>query len=274
MNSLDVIELDSNSSEITKLVSNAFLGQRISSINTLTELCEVSQANVNNSMYIYLPSLVSDAVGMDSRIGKTYLKASMGFGGSCLKKDILSLIYIFSSRNLDIQANYWSQVVLFNEYQRIRISRLITNSAISTNEEPRVSIFGLSFKGNTNDVRGSNSVFLISYLIKNKINVSLYDPYVKKEEFENELKLYDSESDEMEDNKYISYYESHIDAVKDSNVLVFCNNHSLFSGIDLDCLNKNMRQPSYIYDLYDIFDVETLKESEFKVFKLGVFSNV
>ena len=128
---------------------------------------------------------------MDSRIGVNSLKASMGFGGSCLKKDILSLIYIFSSKNLHIQANYWSQVILMNEYQRIRMSQLIANTA--TIDSGTVSILGLSFKGNTNDTRGTNAIFLISYLLNCGISLNLYDPLVSKQDIENELKLYNSD---------------------------------------------------------------------------------
>jgi UDPglucose 6-dehydrogenase len=224
---------------------------------------------------------------MDSRKGKNYLKASMGFGGSCLKKDILSLIYILSSRNLEIQANYWTQVVLMNEYQRFRIAESIYKTALKENYQ--VTIFGLAFKGNTNDTRGSNAIFLISYLINRGIKVKLFDPLVSSSDLENELKLYefltDGDLNKKEDNcdsfkininfyEYITIYDNYQESLKNSSILVFCNNHSFFSNLDLLYVSSLMKENSFIFDLYDIFDLENIRKTNFKIFKLGVCNEI
>jgi UDPglucose 6-dehydrogenase len=257
INSDKILQIDSKSSEMTKIVSNALLGQRISSINSLSELCEIYGADVNK---------LSETVGMDSRIGRKYLKASMGFGGSCLKKDILSLIYIFSSKNLVVQSKYWTQVLLMNEYQRLRISDKIKNASIQRNK--LVTIYGISFKGDTNDVRGSNAVFLISYLLNHNIKVNLYDPFVSQRDLENELLLYSNAESEFVNINY--YFESQLNALSDSSVLVFCSNHSLFNDLDLNELAMKMNENSCIFDLHDLFSMENLRQSSFNVFKLGV----
>jgi UDPglucose 6-dehydrogenase len=252
-----IIQIDSKSSEMTKIVSNAFLAQRISSINSLTELCEIYGADVNK---------ISETVGRDSRIGRTYLKASMGFGGSCLKKDTLSLIYILSSKNLTVQAKYWTQVLLMNEYQRLRISEKIKNASLQNNGV--VTIFGVSFKGDINDVRSSNGIFLISYLLNHKIKINIYDPYASKRDVENELRLYSNEQSEWTNINY--FFDSYLDSLSDSSVLVFCTNHTIFNSFDLKTLAMRMNENSCIFDLYDLFSTESLRESGFNVFKLGV----
>lgn len=259
-----IIDLDSNSSEMTKIVSNAFLGQRISSINSISELCEVTDADINK---------ISESVGMDARIGRSYLKASMGFGGSCLKKDILSLIFILNSKNLVIQANYWAQVLLMNEYQRVRISKKILDAALQSSSKT-VTLFGLSFKGEVNDVRGANSVFVISYLLSNGIKLNLYDPYVNYDDVLNELKLYEA-TPRNEGNSYdMTHYKNYKDALKNSSVLVFCNNHSIFSKeMSLCELKESLTQPAFVFDLYDNYNMTNLKSSGCEVFKLGVSSD-
>jgi UDPglucose 6-dehydrogenase len=273
-----ILTLDSNSSELTKLLSNAFLGQRISSINSITELCELTNSNINH---------ISQSVGSDSRIGKNYLKASMGFGGSCLKKDILSLIYILYSKNLNIQAEYWVNTLLMNEYQRIRIAEMVCSSVekrrkINEGEgDNTVTIFGLSFKGNTNDTRGSNAIFLISYLLNKGIKVKIWDPLVSVDEVENELKLYENFSKchyegvgENFDEKII-FSQNFKKALNKSSALVFCNNHTVFNEMDLTEIRENMSPNSVIFDLYDIFEEEKLKSAGFEnVFKLGVYSDL
>lgn len=251
-----IILLDSTSSEMTKIVSNAFLAQRISSINSITGICELYGADIN---------ILSQTVGMDSRIGKNYLKASMGFGGSCLKKDTLSLIFFLSSNNLVVEANYWTQVLVLNEFQRLRISEKIKNCSLKRNKT--VTIFGLSFKGDTNDVRGSNSIFLISYLLNHNVQIKLYDPLVTKYELENELKMYDNDESQWVNMTYCDFY---LDSLIDSSVLVFCNNHSYFNNFEMEKLYLKMNDDACLFDLYDIFCLENMKKIGFKVFKLGV----
>lgn len=262
-----IIDIDSNSSELIKLVSNAFLAQRVSSINSLSQLCEVSNGNINN---------LSIAVGMDERIGKNYLKASMGFGGSCLKKDVLSLIYILTQKNLNVEANYWMHVLIMNEYQRLRIANSIKNSVLKTtpnqSSPPTVSIFGLAFKGDIRDVRQSNGVYLISYLLENGINVNLYDPLVEEHELINELKLYQAVSDDvnsLKDIPLIKMYSDHKECVKKTQSLVLCSNHTFLKAMDMAELSNMMNDNCNIYDLYDVFSMDEMKKTNFNIFKLG-----
>ena len=260
-----IVDIDSNSSEMIKLVSNAFLAQRISSINSLSQLCEISKGNINN---------LSEAVGMDKRIGRNYLKASMGFGGSCLKKDVLSLIFILSQKSLHIEAKYWMQVLIMNEYQRMRIAELIKASVSSTSN---VSIFGLSFKGDVKDVRQSNAVFLISYLIENGINVHVYDELVEENDLLNELKLYAAISDDVEalkDIPNIKMFQDHLKCIKDSQSLILCSNHSYLKHLNIDEISSRMNENCSIFDLYDIFPIEELQKTKFKIFKLGEFNSI
>jgi UDPglucose 6-dehydrogenase len=256
-----IIELDSISSEMTKLVSNAFLAQRISSINTISELCEKTNSNINN---------ISKSVGSDNRIGKNYLQASMGFGGSCFKKDILSLIFLFSNLNLHFQSNYWSQVLLMNEYQRLRICKKILDKS----KGKVISILGLAFKGNIKDVRCSNSIFLLSYLLNNNVNVKLFDPFSSDEDVQNELKVYDNDYENKYNYNNIHIYTNIFECVKNSSVVAFCNNHSIFKELDLKKLSEIMNQDEqYIFDMYNNFKLEDLKKEKFKIFKLGEFDN-
>lgn len=264
INTERIIEIDSNSSELIKLVSNAFLAQRISSINSISQLCELSDSNINN---------LSIAVGMDQRIGKNYLKATMGFGGSCFKKDILSLIFILNQRNLTIEANYWMQVLVMNEYQRLRIANLIKSSvSTDSNQSLSVSIFGLAFKGDIKDVRQSNAVFLISYLLENDIEVHLFDDLVEENDLLNELKLYQSVSDDVSNIKDVPnlrLYKDYKECAKQTKTLVFCTNHSLFRDMDLNELSNLMNETCCVFDLYDIFNLEQIEKTKFKIFKLG-----
>jgi UDPglucose 6-dehydrogenase len=312
-----IILVDSNTSELSKLVSNAFLGQRISSINSITALCESTNSDVNK---------LTVTVGSDSRIGKNFLKASMGFGGSCLKKDILSLVYILSSRNLDLEAQYWANVIIMNEYQRLRVCNVILKCYekikekfnLSTNkkeedikirtfenlnfienknkklskenskrmqEDFKVNVFGLSFKGNTNDIRGANSVFLVNFLIKKNIKVNLFDPYVKKTDFENELKIYNEDLQEefIKENlcfyTELDYYQNLSNALEYGMINVFCNDHKEFKDIDFDSERRNNEYESdcedkFIFDLYDVFCLEKLEETNYKIYKLGVVNEI
>ena len=256
-----IIELDSISSEMTKLVSNAFLAQRISSINSISELCEKTNSNIHN---------ISKSVGSDKRIGKVYLKASMGFGGSCFKKDVLSLIFLFSNMNLNFQSKYWSQVLLMNEYQRLRICKKILDSS----KGKPISILGLAFKGDIGDVRCANSIFLLSYLLNNNVKVKLFDPFSTIEDIQNELKMYDDDNLTKYNYDDLNIYRNMYECAKDCSVVAFCNDHSIFKETNLKQLSEIMdEEEQFIFDMYDNFNLEELKKEKFKIFKLGEFDN-
>ena len=167
------------SSELSKLTANAFLAQRISSINSLSELCEETGADIEE---------VSKAIGMDSRIGKSFLKTSVGFGGSCFQKDILNLVYIARSLGLEKVADYWEQILIINRHQRDRFSQKIIDCIKNNDLEYRVLMLGWAFKKNTNDSRESAAIYVANNLIKKNIVVDIYDPKVK----ENQIKSFQS----------------------------------------------------------------------------------
>ena len=158
------------SSELSKLASNAMLAQRLSSINSLSSICEKTGANTDE---------VSKAVGMDKRIGSEFLKVSTGFGGSCFKKDILNLVYLCNFYGLNEIAEYWHQVVKINDYQRVRFSKTIIKNFDDNFVNKKIAILGWSFKANTNDSRESSSIYITKQLIDKGFIVNVYDPLVE-----------------------------------------------------------------------------------------------
>ena len=167
------------SSELSKLASNAFLAQRISSINSLSALCEKTGAKIDE---------VATAVGMDKRIGSKFLKSSVGFGGSCFKKDILNLVYLCKYFEIDEVAKYWENVIKINDFQKRRFSNKIINALKKIKNKPTITLWGWAFKKNTNDSRESASIEVAINLLKNNINLNVYDPMVTKETIFNDLK--------------------------------------------------------------------------------------
>jgi UDPglucose 6-dehydrogenase len=169
------------SSELAKLSSNAILAQRISSINSLSALCEKTGADIDE---------LSKAIGMDHRIGPHFLKASVGFGGSCFQKDILSLVYLCKFYGLDEVAEYWHQVVKINDYQKIRFARKIIDQLGGNLIGKKIGILGWAFKANTNDSRESASIYVSELLYKAGANLEIYDPQVSEETILNDIKFY------------------------------------------------------------------------------------
>ena len=186
----------------------------------------------------------------------------------------MSLIYLLQSKNLVVQANYWSQVLLMNEYQRLSICENLIK-CISTQN---VAIFGLSFKGNINDVRSANSIFLSNYLTYHNLNINLYDPLVEFKDFLNEIKL--SSENFLESNhlinieKLVTFYNDYKECLKGCNTVIFCNDHSIFKKeFNLNNLYEILEKPAYIFDCYDNYSIEDLKETQFKIFKLGEYTD-
>ena len=166
------------SSELAKLASNAMLAQRISSINSLSALCEKTEANINE---------LSIAMGMDTRIGPHFLKASVGFGGSCFQKDILNLVYLCEFYGLDEVAEYWHQIVKINNYQKKRFAQKIIDHFNGNLIGRKIAILGWAFKANTNDTRESAAIYVADYIIKKNGEISVYDPMVNENQIINDL---------------------------------------------------------------------------------------
>ena len=226
------------SSELSKLVSNAFLAQRISSINSISELCESTGANIQE---------VSKAIGMDSRIGSKFLNASVGFGGSCFQKDILNLVYISKSLGLNEVANYWHQVILMNDHQRSRFTRLIIKTLYNTVSGKIISFLGWAFKKDTNDSRESSAIYIADLLIDEHAIVRVYDPKVTATQMHCDLNRLNSRS-KKENEKYLIYRDNPYDALEGCHAVAIMTEWDDFKKYDWNEIYKKMEKPAFIFD--------------------------
>ena len=261
VDSKKILTTDLWSSELSKIVSNAFLAQRISSINSISALCEMTEANINN---------VSHAVGMDHRIGQKFLNAGPGFGGSCFKKDISNLIYICNHYGLKEVAEYWESVILINDWQKKRISRIIVEKLYGNLSDKKISIFGFSFKSNTNDTRESPAISICRDLLEEGCRLSIYDPRVTKEQIEMELGINSQIANRKDsfDNRWeknMSIYESTLN----SDAILLLTDWDEFYKMDLKKLSENMTIPSWIFDTRNIINSKEAKSLGFNLWKLG-----
>tara|TARA_B100000941_G_scaffold137260_1_gene97288 strand:+ start:7736 stop:9163 length:1428 start_codon:yes stop_codon:yes gene_type:complete len=257
-----IIKTNLWSSELSKLAANAFLAQRISSINSMSAFCEVTGANINE---------VSNAIGTDSRIGSKFLSSGPGFGGSCFKKDILNLVYLCSFYGLDEVSNYWEQVILLNDWQQKRISHLIIQNLFGTLAEKKIGILGFSFKANTNDTRQSPAIKICKDLLEEGAELSIYDPKVSMETINLELTNTSISQDESKfSNEKITVCESIDEVAVNADAIVLITDWPLFKNINWDTISKLMRKPSWVFDTRNcIDDVQCLK-ANINVWKLGV----
>ncbi len=243
------------SSELSKLTANAFLAQRVSSINSISALCEVTGANILE---------VSKAVGMDDRIGQYFLKPGPGFGGSCFKKDILNLIYISKFYGLYEVANYWKAVLQINKWQQDRISKIIVNKLFGNLSNKRVGILGFSFKANTNDTRESPAINICKDLLEEGANLAIFDPKVNEEKIFNELKnIMPNKNVDVEASK--SAYES----ADGSDAIVILTDWEDFKIIDWHKVDKAMRSPAWIFDCRNILKKADLEKTNLNLWQLG-----
>ncbi len=255
-----IITSDLWSSELSKIISNAFLAQRISSINSISALCELTEANINN---------VAKAVGMDHRIGKYFLNSGPGFGGSCFKKDISNLIYICNFYGLKEVANYWESVILINEWQKKRISKIIVEKLYGNLSEKKLSILGFSFKSNTNDTRESPSISICNDLLEEGCFLSIYDPKVNKDQIAKDLGFNKASLDKDKSNINWSISKDIHDCTNNSDAILILTDWDEFSNIDLKRIFNNMRAPSWIFDTRNIINPSLAKAIGFNVWKIG-----
>jgi len=246
------------SSELSKLTANAFLAQRISSINSIAALCESTGANVNE---------VSKAIGLDSRIGDKFLNPGPGFGGSCFKKDILNLVYLCNFHGLNEVANYWKGVLDINKWTQERISREIVYKLFGTVSGKKIAILGFAFKANTNDTRESSAIKICKNLIEDGAFLSIYDPKVQKDQIEKDLEL------ESKDDPIISswsYAESIYKAAENSDALVILTEWKEFKFIEWKTIHKIMRSPSWLIDTRNISNYNEALSYGIKVWRVGI----
>lgn len=246
------------SSELSKLVANAFLAQRISSINSISALCEVSGADVDE---------VARAVGTDYRIGPHFLRASVGFGGSCFQKDILNLVYLCESYGLDEVASYWQSVVDMNEYQKNRFSHAIVKAMFNTVTGKKIAVLGFAFKKDTGDVRETAAAQVCKVLLQEQAQLTVYDPKVKQADMDRELLYAGCDKQLME--SYLKREEDVYAAATDAHALAIVTEWDAFKTLDYEKIYASMSRPAFIFDGRNILDHEALRKIGFEVFALG-----
>jgi len=247
------------SSELSKLTANAFLAQRVSSINAMSEICEKTGADINE---------VAQAIGMDSRIGPKFLKASVGFGGSCFQKDILNLVYIAKSYGLDEVADYWEQVIIMNEHQKQRFSDNIVQTLFNTVSGKKIAFLGWAFKKDTNDTRESAAIKVADNLLSERALISVYDPKVKKERIYADLENLKTRSDE-ENKTLLKVHTNAYEACKDSHAIAVLTEWDEFVNYDWAKIHKAMQKPAFIFDGRGILNKDLLEKIGFTYYKIG-----
>lgn len=247
------------SSELSKLTANAFLAQRVSSINSISELCESTGADVSE---------LAKAIGTDSRIGSKFLNASVGFGGSCFQKDILNLVYIAKSYGLNNVANYWEQVIILNDHQKKRFSDTIVKTLFNTVSGKKITLFGWAFKKDTNDSRESPAINVADALLDEQANLIVLDPKVKSSQIYSDLDNLKTRS--PNENKSLLCFESDpYKASKGSHAIAVLTDWDEFKEYDWVKIYDNMEKPAFIFDGRKILDRVKLQKIGFEIFTIG-----
>ena len=241
------------SSELSKLTANAFLAQRVSSINSLSELCEATGADIQE---------VAKAIGMDSRIGPKFLQASVGFGGSCFQKDILNLVYIAKTLGLNQVADYWHQVILMNNHQRDRFAKNIIKTLYSTVNGKTISFLGWAFKKDTNDTRESAAIYVADLLLDEKATVKVFDPKVTATQMQSDLNYLNSRSEE-ENSSLLKTESDPYAALEGAHAIAVLTEWDEFQTYDWKRIYKNMQKPAFVFDGRNILDREALENIGF-----------
>ena len=237
------------SSELSKLTANAFLAQRVSSINALSELCEATGANVQE---------VAKAIGMDGRIGPKFLQASVGFGGSCFQKDILNLVYIAKSLGLQEVADYWHQVILMNNHQRNRFVKNIVKTLYNTVSGKTIAFLGWAFKKDTNDTRESAAIYVADQLIDEQATIKVYDPKVSGAQMQSDLN-YLNKRTEAENKNYLQTETDPYKALGGAHAIAVLTEWDEFRTYDWQRIYDNMQQPAFVFDGRNVLDREALE---------------
>lgn len=247
------------SSELSKLTANAFLAQRVSSINALSELCEKTGADVNE---------VAQAIGLDSRIGPKFLKASVGFGGSCFQKDILNLVYIAKSYGLDEVATYWEQVILMNDHQKRRFAKNIISTLYNTVAGKKIAFLGWAFKKDTNDTRESAAIYVADDLLNEQAVIAVFDPKVKPAQMWSDLNYLNSRS-EAENQKQLTAYQNPYEACQGAHAVAVLTEWDEFKSYDWQKIYEAMLKPAFVFDGRNILDQKALEQIGFVYRAIG-----
>jgi UDPglucose 6-dehydrogenase len=247
------------SSELSKLTANAFLAQRISSINAISELCEHTEANVNE---------VAKAIGMDSRIGSKFLNSSVGFGGSCFQKDILNLVYIARTYNLNAVADYWEQVIIFNDHQKRRFSDNLISTLYNTVSGKKIAMLGWAFKKDTNDTRESAAIYVADHLLSEQAHIAVYDPKVNESRTQADLNYLDTRS-EKENMELVTNFDDPYEAAKDAHAIAIMTEWDEFKDYDWNKIYAQMKKPAFIFDGRNILNKNEMTKIGFEYSSIG-----
>ncbi len=237
------------SAELTKLAANAFLAQRVSSINAIAGLCEATGADVDE---------VAHVIGADRRIGPKFLKAGPGFGGSCFKKDVLNLVYLCESFGLHTAAEYWSGVIRMNEHQQERIVSRLFKEMFNTLANKRIALFGFAFKADTGDTRETPAGTVARLLAEEHVRLVITDP-----------KALGNARIDLADLKGVEYEENEYRAAKEADAILLMTDWAKYPQLDWARLYKSMRKPALVFDTRNCLDISALRKLGFKVLNIG-----
>lgn len=255
------------SSELSKLTANAFLAQRISSVNAMSALCEKTGADIEE---------VSSAIGMDTRIGNKFLKTSVGFGGSCFQKDILNLVYLCYHFGLPEVGEYWNQVLKINNYQRKRFSKLIIDSLFNTVSGKKITLLGWAFKKDTNDSRESASIYVALDLLEDQAEIHIYDVKVSEEQIRKDLDNYLKSLNENQTKKVshdlVFVHKDPYSAMDKAQAIAVLTEWDEFKTYDWEKIYESMHKPANIFDGRNIFNAKKMKALGYKYHSIGLKS--
>ena len=256
-----IIKTNIWSSELSKLAANAFLAQKISSINSISALCEKTGANIEE---------VANAIGSDHRIGEKFLKTGPGFGGSCFKKDLLNLIYLCEHFELPDVAQYWAEVLKINYWQKTRISKLVVEKLFGTLNEKKIAILGFSFKANTNDTRESAAIDICLDLLEEGSFLAIHDPKVDSIQIEEEFKNNESDkSNYSSNNKNWKKFSDLEDALKGASALIILTEWDEYKNINWIEIEKILPSPFWIFDTRLITNEKDIQKTNLNLWRLG-----
>ncbi len=258
------------SSELSKLISNAFLAQRVSSINSVALICQATGANIEE---------VSKAIGSDSRIGKHFLKAGPGFGGSCFKKDILNLVYLCTYFGLPEVASFWKNVVTFNSWHKENLIKIIVHKLFGTLVDKKIIILGFSFKSNTNDTRESPSIFIASQLLKEGANLVIHDPKVNEIQIKKEIENFISENDHQNYPKELPFnnnswqFCNDLDnSFNDAHAVIILTEWEEYKNLDWRKISEKVLNTAWLFDTRGILNKNIFKELNLNFWQIGTSS--
>lgn len=259
------------SSELSKLTANAFLAQRISSINSISALCERTGADVDE---------VAHAIGMDSRIGSKFLRSSVGFGGSCFQKDILNLVYLCRHFNLPEVADYWEQVIKLNDYQKHRFAKQIIDTLFNTVSGKKIAFLGWAFKKDTNDTRESAAIYVADELLQDKAEIHVYDPKISREQVYADLEYlqqhrradtpYDAAKLTSEEiHQLVIVHSDPYEAMQNAHAIAVLTEWDDFKAYDWQKIYTLMLKPAFVFDGRNILDPQTMQQLNFEYRAIG-----